>query len=166
QIRSTRKAALRQVLILALGEFSPKQLTDSLPKSAVPELLSIFRDDVDPGVHGAAEWLLRRLGKQAEMKVELASLSIGKPQGQRRWYSTGQGQTLMLIEGRKFQMGSPVEEKFRIANEKRHWKSIDRTLAVASAPVTVAEYQRFLQDPKWEAKDPNPPSVEAQYARE
>ncbi len=50
----------RRALILALGEYESGELPTSLRSSLVKKLLTWYRDDPDPGVHGAIDWLLRQ----------------------------------------------------------------------------------------------------------
>jgi formylglycine-generating enzyme required for sulfatase activity len=49
----------RRALILALGEFSEEQLPESAQQPLVARLLMSYRDDPDPGIHSAIDWLLR-----------------------------------------------------------------------------------------------------------
>jgi formylglycine-generating enzyme required for sulfatase activity len=64
------------------------------------------------------------------------------------WYVNGQGQTMVMIRGPvEFRMGSPRWEKDRhAANEPWHVRRIDRSYALASTAVTVAQYREFLKD--------------------
>jgi formylglycine-generating enzyme required for sulfatase activity len=64
------------------------------------------------------------------------------------WYVNSQGQTMVRIEGPvEFRMGSPLWEPDRIpVNEQPHLRRIERSFAVASTPVTVAQWERFLKD--------------------
>src|SRR5262249_27248552 len=52
-------SALR-ALTLCLGEFAIERLPSGARERLVPELLRTYREDPDPGVHSAVEWLLRR----------------------------------------------------------------------------------------------------------
>jgi formylglycine-generating enzyme required for sulfatase activity len=53
----------RRALILALGDYGPEQLPAEVRQPVVALLLRWYRDDPDPGVHGAIDWLLRH-GKE------------------------------------------------------------------------------------------------------
>jgi formylglycine-generating enzyme required for sulfatase activity len=116
----------------------------------VEHLLEIYRNDPDAGIHGAAEWTLRRW-KQAETLKEVdAELKQFKDRGDRRWYLNEEGQTFVVIDGRvEFTMGSPQSEPDRRDDENLHGKRINRRFAVAAKEVTVEQYQRFLiENPK------------------
>jgi formylglycine-generating enzyme required for sulfatase activity len=54
---------------------------------------------------------------------------------------------MVLIPGPvEFRMGSPVSEPDRQLNETQHRRRIGRSFAIASKPVTVVEYERFLAE--------------------
>jgi formylglycine-generating enzyme required for sulfatase activity len=152
-----KDVSARRALILALGEYGPEQVTPALQQRLVPRLLAWYRDDPDPGIHGAVDWLLRH-GMEGPEKRKLdwgeagALRQIdderkGKPAEGRRWEVNGQGQTLVLIPGPvEFRMGSPPTEEGRRNYETLHQRRIGRSFAIASKPVTVEEFQRFLRE--------------------
>jgi formylglycine-generating enzyme required for sulfatase activity/tRNA A-37 threonylcarbamoyl transferase component Bud32 len=149
----------RRALILALGEYTGEQLPAAVRKPLTAKLLAWYRDDPSPGVHGAIDWLLRH-GKEGPLARPLdwgqakalqkidQELRRRDPDGKRRWYVNGQGQTLVLIPGPvEFRMGSPPWEADRVAeNETPHRRRIGRSFALGSKAVTVEEFQRFLKD--------------------
>jgi formylglycine-generating enzyme required for sulfatase activity len=152
--------SIRQALILALGEYSAREIPPELRRSLVPQLLDWYRHDPDPGVHGAVDWLLRHAREGpagrpldwgqatalAKIDQELASPVGFAPGGKRRWYVNAQGQTLVLVDGRQpFQMGSPPDEAGRDSDETLHWRRIGRRYALGAKPVTVAQFERFLK---------------------
>src|SRR5262249_25966687 len=49
----------QRALILALGEYPPGALPDAAEDQLAAQLLNRYRDDPDPGIHSAIEWLLR-----------------------------------------------------------------------------------------------------------
>ena len=51
---------VRRALVLTLGEFSDVQLPAAERQPLVEKLLTVFEKEPDPGLHAAAEWLLRR----------------------------------------------------------------------------------------------------------
>ena len=157
---------IRRALLLSLGEFNEKELPPASRTSLLPKLQTIYRTDADPGLHAAAEWLLRtwkqeawlnqvneewakdkeqqakRLeGIQQQLKASRAASAPGIPP---QWYVNGQGQTMVVIPGPvEFVMGSPTSEAGRVPNENQHRRRIGRTFALAAKSVTLAEYQRF-----------------------
>ena len=159
-------STIRRSLLLSLGELNEKELPPASRTSLLPKLQTIYRTDADPGLHAAAEWLLRtwkqeawlnqvneewtkdkeqrakRLeGLEQQLKASRAASAPGVP---KQWYVNGQGQTMVVIPGPvEFVMGSPPTEAGRESRENQHKKRIGRTFALAARSVTLAEYQRF-----------------------
>ena len=61
---------IKRALLLCLGEF---ELNDSQKQPLIETLLTVYRNDPDAGLHGAAEWLLRK------WRVSLPELPVGMP---------------------------------------------------------------------------------------
>jgi formylglycine-generating enzyme required for sulfatase activity len=98
----------------------------------------LYRDDPDPGIHGAAGWLLRHWGQQAKVEAidrELATGQVGPGQ----WYVNRQGQTLVLVAPGDFENDS-------LGPDKRVKVRVERRFALAAREVTVAEFLRFRKD--------------------
>ncbi len=157
---------IRRALLLSLGEINEKELPPASRTSLIPKLQTIYGTDADPGVHAAAEWLLRTWKQQAwlnqltkewtkdkeqrakrlegiEQQLK-ASREASAPGVRPQWYINGQGQTMVVIPGPvEFVMGSPPNEAGRESRESQHKKRIGRTFALAANSVTLAEYQRF-----------------------
>jgi serine/threonine protein kinase/formylglycine-generating enzyme required for sulfatase activity len=137
--------SIRQGLLLALGEYKPDQRAEVARGPLAERLPMTYRDDPDPGVHAAAEWLLRRWG----MADRLGRIEVGRepPVGaatKPRWYVNGQGQTFAVIPAPgPFQIGSPPDEPGRFHGEDRRRVQIDYPFAVALKLVTVAEVKKF-----------------------
>jgi formylglycine-generating enzyme required for sulfatase activity len=149
----------RRALILVLGGFGAQQLTLPERKHLASKLLRLYRTDPDAGVHSAIDWLLR-YGKEGmsdrpldwnegdalhAIDHELA----GQPPSTRKWFVTTEDHTLVMIDGPvEFTMGSPEYETYRPkgSEEAQHRMRIPRSFAVATKEVTVAQFQRFLQE--------------------
>ncbi|MGZ3472092.1 MAG: formylglycine-generating enzyme family protein, partial [Isosphaeraceae bacterium] len=141
------QTSMRRALILALGGYNPDELSTDKREPLVEQLLEMYRNDPDAGIHGAAEWTLRRW-KHDE---KLAAIDVGvkqlKDRGNRRWYVNSEDQTLAVIEGPvEFSMGSPLSEPDRNSVETPHRQPINRRFAIATKEVTVEQYQRFLKE--------------------
>jgi formylglycine-generating enzyme required for sulfatase activity/tRNA A-37 threonylcarbamoyl transferase component Bud32 len=157
RLQKEKDASTRAALILALGEYTAEQLPLEVRAALTPKLLSWYRIDPDPGVHGAIDWLLRHgkegpidrpldWGGRADLEKIDRELSCKPGRRGQRWYVNGQGQTLIAIRGPvEFSMGSPASEPDRSPDEAQHLRKIPRSYALAARPVTVAEFQRFLQ---------------------
>jgi serine/threonine protein kinase/formylglycine-generating enzyme required for sulfatase activity len=158
RLETEQDAGARRALILSLGEFAAQQLPPEAQQSVVPRLLAWYRDDPDPGLHGAIDWLLRsgREGDgprkidwhQAEILRQIDQELAGKPPaGTQRWHVNGQGQTVALLPGPvEFLMGSPGSEPDRPTYEPQHHQRLGHALAVATKKVTVKQFQQFLKD--------------------
>jgi eukaryotic-like serine/threonine-protein kinase len=156
-------ATIREALLLSLGGFSDEQLPADARSAPLQELKAIYRHEADPGLHSAAEWLLRRRqqedwlkranenwARQKEVRdVRLAGirqlLARDKEKTPPQWYVNSQEQTMVVIPGPvEFLMGSPLTEKGRRRNDEfQHSKRIGRTFALAAAPVTKEQFLRF-----------------------
>jgi formylglycine-generating enzyme required for sulfatase activity len=152
---------VRRALVLSLGEFDGKELSTDAPISLLPKFQAIYRTEADPGLHAAAEWLLRTWRQEAwlkqvnddwakdkekrEKRVEsIRQLLIKNEEKSPQWYVNGQGQTMVVIPGPvTFVMGSPATEADRDDSETQHKKRIGRTFALAAKSVTVEQYRRF-----------------------
>ena len=145
----------RRALILALGRYNLDELSPDKPEPLVEHLRKMYRNDPDAGIHGAAEWTLRRWKQEEALKEADAELQKLKDRGERRWYVNSEGQTLAVIEGPiEFSMGSPVSEPDRDSWETPHRQPINRRFAIATKEVTKEQYQRFLKEnPKIEGPD-------------
>jgi formylglycine-generating enzyme required for sulfatase activity len=147
-------ASIRHGLLLALGDYSPDQRAEVVRGSFVDWIVTAYRDDSDPGVHSAAEWLLRRWklrDRLTPIDGELAKTNLVRGPGKLdrpSWYVNDQGQTFAVIPAPgKFTIGSPQGETGRYDKyEDQRKVQIDYTFAVATKPVTVAEFKKCLPD--------------------
>jgi hypothetical protein len=136
--------SIQRALILTLGDYEDASLIDR--KSLVSSLLDLYRDNPDPGIHAASEWVLRRLGKVDDLAEIDTELGTGKAEGERNWYVTKQGHTMVVIPGPvEFLMGSPGTEKDHESNEELHRQRIGCSFAIATKEVTVKQFQDFLR---------------------
>ncbi|MCO6458566.1 MAG: SUMF1/EgtB/PvdO family nonheme iron enzyme [Pirellulaceae bacterium] len=142
---------VRRALLLSLGEY-PAAVAETEPLHA--HLLQLYRDDPDPGVHAAVEWLLGKWGHAAELdeidqrlatEVRPNVQPAAQPAG-RRWYLTSQGQTMVVFQpGAEFSMGSPDDEPRRAAaREQQHRRRFDHCFALANKEVTVEQFRRAV----------------------
>jgi formylglycine-generating enzyme required for sulfatase activity len=188
----------RRALLLALGDFPPELVPADTREPFVAQLLRLYRDDPDPGLHSAIDWVLRqRWGKSGVVEAidrELASALRARvvargaagalvppyeavvgpmvpapPVAQGKdWYVTSEGQTLAVVRGPvEFDVGSPVTEPGRVVlHEPLHRKRIERTFALGTKEVTVAEFLRFRPGHEWEKRyspGPDSPVVEVSW---
>jgi formylglycine-generating enzyme required for sulfatase activity/tRNA A-37 threonylcarbamoyl transferase component Bud32 len=143
-----RDVSARRAILLSLGSYGLDRFSQIERQNLLPRLLELCRDDPDPGIHGAAEWLLRQWQMAGELKKIDKELATGKVQEKRQWYINGQGQTIVVVANAgEFWMGK---------EEERHRQRIGRSFAVASKEVTVEQFLRFRKDhPFWPEYAPN-----------
>ncbi len=65
-----KDVSARRALIVALGEFTDKDLPAAVRGPLVKKLLGWYREDPDAGIHGAIDWLLRH-GKEGPVNRPL-----------------------------------------------------------------------------------------------
>ena len=156
---------IRRALLLSLGEFGDKQLGADTRNALLSKFQTIYRTDADPGLHAAAEWLLRTWKQDAWLKqvnedwvkdterrkkrlqgIEQL-IKKDKEKTPPQWYVNGQGQTMVVIPGPvEFWMGSPQSEKDRGDLEVLHKRRIGRSFAIAAKLVTLAEHRSLTND--------------------
>jgi formylglycine-generating enzyme required for sulfatase activity len=154
------ETSIRRAIIQALGTYATEGLFPGEREPLTAKLLDLYCNDPDSGIHGAAEWTLRKWGQQAKLKEVDAQLMKMKDRGKRKWYLNGQGQTFTVIDGPvEFRMGSPRTEPDRRSDETPHRIVIPRRFAIASKEVTVEQSQRFK---KW-ATDKYSPDQEGAW---
>jgi formylglycine-generating enzyme required for sulfatase activity len=135
----------RRSLILALGTYDADRFSAADSQPLVARLLETYRNHPDAGVHGAAEWTLRRWNQAESLKTVDIDLQSLKNRGDRRWYVNREGQTMAVIEGPvEFTMGSPIAEPNRLDSEAKHHETIKQRFALSAKELTVAEYEKFL----------------------
>ena len=125
----------RRALILTLRSFPP----DRLPE-LVPYLADLYENHADPGVHGAAGWVLREWDRRPLVEAVDKQLATGEPVGERRWYvskvppnsSIKASLTFSIVEGELAGRGMGPTHRF----------------AVAATEVTVAQFRAFMEDHK------------------
>src|SRR5262249_30900569 len=110
RLKEEQDVSIRRAVLLCLGEFGEDRLPVPQRQALAAALLRTYRDDPDSGIHGAAEWLLRRWGYTAALAQIDKELVSPQAREGRRWYVNGQGQTLVVISGPvEFWMGSPAQ---------------------------------------------------------
>ena len=120
---------IRRVLLLSLGEYDEKELSPEDRKTVLAKLQEFTADSADPGLHAAAEWLLRTWKEETWLKEDNEEWAKDKERREKRlddirqslakekenppqWYVNGQGQTMVVIPGPvEFLMGSPSRKR-------------------------------------------------------
>jgi eukaryotic-like serine/threonine-protein kinase len=129
--------SVRRAALLALGDFDENRLPLPERERLTRQLVVLYRDDPDPGIHGMAGWLLRQWGQQDRLEETRRALPRKGPDRSRRWYETSQGQTMVLVAPGQIQRG---------AGEGQIQMRIDHGFAIAAREVTISEFQRFRKE--------------------
>jgi serine/threonine protein kinase/formylglycine-generating enzyme required for sulfatase activity len=141
-------ASARAALILVLGHYPEDVFATRDRASRRSMIIEIYRNDVDPGVHGAAAWLLRHWNAQDDMKQCDLALATGKSENGRRWYLTHQGHTMTVITGpAEFTIGSSPRE---------HRVTLNRSFAISATEITLEQMQQCM--PKYAGSDIETPA--------
>lgn len=128
------EVSLRRAALLALGEFDRDGLPLPTRERLIPRLAQLHHIDADPGVRGAAAWLLGQWQRADQLAQTDQSLTIGRPVGNRRWFLNAQGQTFVLLAPGQFQRGKGAG---------CYRGRVEYLFALAAREVTVAEFFRF-----------------------
>ena len=155
RLETEKEVSARRALILSLGAFDERELSADVRQPLTDRLLQWYREDPDPGVHAAIDWLLRQAREGPTARPidwggasELAKIERqleGKPlAAPRRWYVAPQGHTMTVIPGPvEFLMGTPATELDRNPSESPHRRRIGQSYAIASKPLTVRQWEAF-----------------------
>lgn len=165
QLSREPDSSIRRALVLSLGgfDFGPAR-----KQALTTELLETYREHPDPGLHAAAEWLLRQWKQERQLAgIDQAAAQDRDAQLERirqklvngsktpEWYVNGQGQTLVVIPGPvEFELGTPATEAGRAGGPKDptemlHKKRIGRSFTIAAKEVTLAEFRKFRPEHRY-----------------
>jgi serine/threonine protein kinase/formylglycine-generating enzyme required for sulfatase activity/tetratricopeptide (TPR) repeat protein len=136
----------RRALIMALGTFDAPDLPSGKKEPLINKLLDLYCNDPDAGIHGAAEWTLRRWSAGDKLAAVDGTLK-GRDRGNRRWLINDQGQSFAVIDGpSEFRMGSLASDPERkIETEPPRRMAIPRRYAIATKEVTIEQFRRFVE---------------------
>jgi formylglycine-generating enzyme required for sulfatase activity len=154
RLHSVQDHSILQALILALGEFPDAASSPAARESVAHSLETIYRQNPDPGVHGAARWLLYRWNRGDQLKLIDNDLARVGPDTSRGWYVDRDGMTMVVLRGPvNFVFGSPRdeprrEEGFNEGDERQHPVQIPRSFAIAAREVTLGEFSEKITEYK------------------
>jgi formylglycine-generating enzyme required for sulfatase activity len=127
--------SVQRALLLSLGEFGLGSLPPAERRILSRRFGLLYRDHDDPGLHAAAEWLLRQWQAEDILAEHEKQLVAMRRDDSRPWFVTSQSHTMMVVR-------QPGTVWMREGKE-RHRRMIDRSFAIASKEVTVAQFLRF-----------------------
>jgi len=138
-------AGERQALLLVWAETPRNNVTAPMQAEMLKTAGKLFLDDPDPGVHSAAELVIRRWAGN-EPVTQNGQRPRLRPQDPYRpgWKVGPNGHTFAIVPGPLvFRMGSPPHEDGRFLDEQLHFRRIDRSIAVATKEVTIEQFRAF-----------------------
>ncbi len=135
-------------------------------KPLIEKLLVVYENEPDAGLHGAADWLLRKWGQGDRLAAVLTkfksggdhpnspspltgegrSQSVGKGAAAKQWFVNSRGQTFVIVDAGEFVMGSPASEPDRSPDETQHRVHIGRRFAISTTLVTKEQFAQFQHD--------------------
>ena len=134
---------VRSAAILAIGE------TKGYRDAAVRErVVDLFENDPDPGVHSAADWLLEKIGALEQIAEIKKRLSTGDFVGDRRWYITTQGHTMIRLSGElEVAVGAVLDDPDRIPDsEPPRLRWVSGPFAISAKEVSMSQWQAYAPD--------------------
>ena len=135
----------RQALLLAWSEMRYPTVAAPVKSAVLASARTLYLDDPDPGVHSAAELLIRRWGGLEILRQDDEALrKQAAPRGALRWELGPNGHTLVVLPAPlEYRMGAPPHETAHYHDPIVHYRKIDRSIAVATKEVTVEQFQAF-----------------------
>ncbi len=153
--------SVRRAMLLVAGELlgertesfdvrSENLIRRRLPEGEITRLLDRFENDPDPGIHGAAEWLLRRCGEDERIASSLRAVTSSTPPVDRQWYVNARGHTMIGIPGpAQFRLVEPNGFGSTQVGSRPHYLRIPRSYSIAGAETTIDQFRRFVDDNPW-----------------
>ncbi len=116
--------------------------------------MAVYAGEPDAGLHGAAEWLLRKWKQNQRLKQVIEKLKSDERQLQarkstdkRQWFVNSQKQTFVIVDANgprgEFRAGSPASEPGRYLDESLHRRRIGRRYAIAAHELTKQEFDEL-----------------------
>jgi len=132
--RTETDVSIRRAILLVLGECGLDRITSDQREAIIPVLVDLHDSHPDPGLHAAAEWVLRKWNEAHRLRAAEERLATGQVFGDRRWYVNRQGQPMMLVRD---------ETSMFIRLGLRPTYRLGRSVWVGSKEVTIGQYRRF-----------------------
>jgi formylglycine-generating enzyme required for sulfatase activity len=135
-LRSDVDPGIRSTLCTAIGLIDPGSLSVEERDELVTALTHLYRAASDGGTHSAAGWVLRRWG--------LAPASLkgsDRPAEGREWFVNRLEMTMLKMHPGRFVMGAKA-----VAKGQPHEVRLARPFYLSNYEVTVAQFQKFVED--------------------
>ncbi|WP_165222265.1 protein kinase domain-containing protein [Aquisphaera insulae] len=138
------RPGVRQAVLMIWAEIAAKEKSVEERSTVLEAAAASYRDDPDPGVHSAAELLLRRMdaGRLDRARREL----IDRPRVDSRagWRIGPLGLTFATCRpSLPFLMGSPLGQAGRRDLETPHYRSIGRDFEATVCEISIEQFRAF-----------------------
>ncbi|MEM9588011.1 MAG: SUMF1/EgtB/PvdO family nonheme iron enzyme, partial [Planctomycetota bacterium] len=132
--------SVRRGILHAIAQYEPTSLPPDLLAKAIAVTQDAFVNDLDAGVHSAAQSVLVSWDQDDWLAEEIKRQSRLSPDARKNWYVNAEGHTMAILDGRA---------------EPR----IGRVFAISTSEVTVEQGLRFMPDlPYYKDRSPTPDS--------
>ncbi len=137
----------RQALLMTFAEMPQNRLTSQEETELGMLAQELYLQDPTAPVHSAAELLLRRLNRFSGETPNEPAASVSASDATPHWIKGPNGHEFVVLRAPlSFRMGSPPGAKGAEESEALHYRSIPRSLAVATKEATIAQFKRFKSD--------------------
>jgi serine/threonine protein kinase/formylglycine-generating enzyme required for sulfatase activity len=131
RLQEEKDTSARRALLLALGSIEPQPI---LAPELERELVALYENHPDPGIHAAASRILRRCQRPEQLRKVDEGLATSRTDEGRGWYVTRDGQTFVILP--------PPRSPAFSWKEDAAPEPVAR-FALAATEVTVAQFLAF-----------------------
>jgi serine/threonine protein kinase/formylglycine-generating enzyme required for sulfatase activity len=139
--------ALLRTTILALADYGEGDIDQQTRNERARDLLRLYRNHPDAGVHGAIEYLMRKWNLADQLAAASKALqSPNWPTDGRNWHHAPSGIVFAIIRNPpEFIMGTddPIRGNPLPIDEKPHRRKIGRSYAISLYEVSVDQFRAF-----------------------
>jgi eukaryotic-like serine/threonine-protein kinase len=138
-------ASEQQANLLAWAEMPQVTLVNPLKAAVIARARTLYLESADPGVHSAAELVLRRCAPP-ELFEQLSALLPGAASANPGfgWTIGPNGHTFAILRAPlEYRMGSPPGKGKFYGSPVAHYRKIDRSIMVATMEVTLEQFQKY-----------------------
>lgn len=133
---------LCSAICLGIGSLPEKQLTEEAKQAWTNLFSEWFRNAIDSGTHGAADWALRKWNQPLPSVDSFAD-------DNRSWIINSSGMTLIKIEPGSFHRKEIDEFTNFAPNSSLQKVIISHAIFMADREVTFAQFQQMIDDPDY-----------------
>ena len=147
RIADQTDVSVRRAILWSLGRYDAFVMTNVRCDELSPRLAELYREDPDPGIHSATEWLLRKWGHADRIAAADATPDVRGLRRDRDWYVSPQGHSMAIIRGPVcLRRGLPGEDPDHRRDEPLEDEAIERSFAIATKEVSLRQFGLFAAD--------------------